>query len=60
MKAGQKQLAIDNYEKSLKLNPANYNAEEKLKASEAAPARRPFPTEDRNVALASTTMIVKI
>ena len=39
MKAGQKQLAIDNYEKSLKLNPANDNAKEKLKVLEAAPAR---------------------
>jgi tetratricopeptide (TPR) repeat protein len=32
MKAGQKQLAIDNYKKSLELNPANDNAKEQLKA----------------------------
>jgi len=38
MKAGQKQLAIDNYKKSLELNPANDNAKEKLKALETAPA----------------------
>jgi tetratricopeptide (TPR) repeat protein len=36
MKAGQKQLAIDNYKKSLELNAANDNAKEKLKALEAA------------------------
>ena len=39
MKAGQKQLAIDNYKKSLELNPGNDNAKEKLKELEAAPAR---------------------
>jgi dienelactone hydrolase len=39
MKAGQKQLAIDNYKKSLELNPANDNAKEKLKVLETAPAR---------------------
>jgi tetratricopeptide (TPR) repeat protein len=38
MKAGQKQLAIDNYKKSLELDPENDNAEEKLKELEAAPA----------------------
>jgi len=38
MKAGQKQLAIDNYKKSLELNPANDNAKEKLKVLETAPA----------------------
>ena len=38
-KAGQKQLAIDNYKKSLELNPANDNAKEKLKVLDAAPAR---------------------
>lgn len=39
MKAGQKQLAIDNYKKSLELNPANDDAKEKLKVLETAPAR---------------------
>ena len=39
MKAGQKQLAIDNYKKSLELNPANDDAKEKLKTLEVAPAR---------------------
>jgi dienelactone hydrolase/predicted negative regulator of RcsB-dependent stress response len=39
MKAGQKQLAIDNYKKSLELNPANDNAKEKLEVLETAPAR---------------------
>jgi tetratricopeptide (TPR) repeat protein len=39
MKAGQKQLAIDNYKKSLELNPANDGAKEKLKVLETAPAR---------------------
>jgi tetratricopeptide (TPR) repeat protein len=39
MKAGQKQLAIDNYEKSLKLNPENDNAKEKLKVLQTEPAR---------------------
>jgi tetratricopeptide (TPR) repeat protein len=39
MKAGQKQLAIDNYKKSLELNPENDNAKEKLKALDTAPAR---------------------
>jgi tetratricopeptide (TPR) repeat protein len=38
MKAGQKQLAIDNYKKSLELNPENDNAKEKLKTLETAPA----------------------
>jgi dienelactone hydrolase len=37
MKAGQKQLAIDNYKKSLELDPDNDNAKEKLKALETAP-----------------------
>jgi tetratricopeptide (TPR) repeat protein len=39
MKAGQKQLAIDNYKKSLELNPANDDAKEKLKVLETPPAR---------------------
>jgi len=39
MKAGQKQLAIDNYKKSLELNPENDNAKEKLKALQTAPVR---------------------
>jgi tetratricopeptide (TPR) repeat protein len=39
MKAGQKQLAIDNYKKSLELNPTNEGAKEKLKVLETAPAR---------------------
>ncbi len=39
MKAGQKQLAIDNYKKSLELNPANDGAKEKLKVLDTAPAR---------------------
>jgi dienelactone hydrolase len=39
MKAGQKQLAIDNYKKSLELDPGNDNATEKLKALDAAPDR---------------------
>jgi tetratricopeptide (TPR) repeat protein len=39
MNAGQKQLAIDNYKKSLELNPANDNAKEKLKVLETEPAR---------------------
>jgi dienelactone hydrolase/predicted negative regulator of RcsB-dependent stress response len=39
MKAGQKQLAIDNYKKSLELNPANDDAKEKLKVLDMAPAR---------------------
>jgi dienelactone hydrolase/predicted negative regulator of RcsB-dependent stress response len=39
MKAGQKQLAIDNYKKSLELNPANDNAKEQLKVLETPPAR---------------------
>jgi tetratricopeptide (TPR) repeat protein len=39
MKAGQKQLAIDNYKKSLELNPDNDNAKEKLKVLDTAPAR---------------------
>jgi tetratricopeptide (TPR) repeat protein len=39
MRAGQKQLAIDNYKKSLDLNPANDNATEKLKVLDTAPAR---------------------
>jgi dienelactone hydrolase/predicted negative regulator of RcsB-dependent stress response len=38
IKAGQKQLAIDNYKKSLELNPANDDAKEKLKVLETAPA----------------------
>ncbi|MGB6386996.1 MAG: CocE/NonD family hydrolase [Terriglobales bacterium] len=36
-KAGQKQLAIDSYKKSLELNPANDDAKEKLKMLETAP-----------------------
>jgi len=39
MRAGQKQLAIDNYKKSLELNPADDNAKEKLKVLDTAPAR---------------------
>jgi tetratricopeptide (TPR) repeat protein len=39
MRAGQKQLAIDNYKKSLELNPANDNAKEKLKVLDTAPTR---------------------
>lgn len=39
MKAGQKQFAIDNYKKSLELNPANGNAKEKLEVLKKAPAR---------------------
>jgi dienelactone hydrolase/predicted negative regulator of RcsB-dependent stress response len=39
MKAGQKQLAIDNYKKSLELNSANDDAKEKLKVLETEPAR---------------------
>jgi tetratricopeptide (TPR) repeat protein len=38
MKAGQKQLAIDNYKKSLELNPANGDAKQKLQVLETAPA----------------------
>jgi dienelactone hydrolase/predicted negative regulator of RcsB-dependent stress response len=38
MKAGQKQLAIDNYKKSLELNPTNDDAKQKLKVLEAAPS----------------------
>jgi tetratricopeptide (TPR) repeat protein len=34
VKAGQKQLAIDNYKKALELNPANDDAKEKLKVLE--------------------------
>jgi tetratricopeptide (TPR) repeat protein len=37
MKSGQKQLAIDNYKKSLELDPDNDNAKEKLKTLEAPP-----------------------
>ena len=37
MKSGQKQLAIDNYKKSLALDPDNDNAKEKLKTLEAPP-----------------------
>lgn len=37
MKAGQKQLAIDSYKKSLELNPSNDNAKEKLKMLETTP-----------------------
>jgi tetratricopeptide (TPR) repeat protein len=39
MKAGQKQLAIENYKKSLELNPANDDAKDKLKVLETAPVR---------------------
>jgi len=39
MKAEQKQLAIDNYKKSLELNPANDNAKEKLTVLEPATVR---------------------
>jgi tetratricopeptide (TPR) repeat protein len=39
MRAGQNQLAVDNYKKSLELNPANDNAKEKLKVLNAARAR---------------------
>jgi tetratricopeptide (TPR) repeat protein len=38
MKDGQKQLAIDNYKKSLELDPDNDNAKEKLKELGAPPA----------------------
>jgi len=34
MKAGQKQLAIENYKKSLEKDPSNANAVEKLKELE--------------------------
>ena len=37
MRAGQKQLAIDSYKKSLELNPANDNAKEKLKVLKTTP-----------------------
>jgi len=40
MKAGQKQLAIDNYKKSLELNPVNDDAKEKLKVLETEPAAK--------------------
>jgi tetratricopeptide (TPR) repeat protein len=43
MKAGQKQLAIDNYKKSLELNPANDNAKEQLKVLNSVPPRSPDP-----------------
>ena len=39
MKAGQKQLAIDNYKRSLELNPTNEDAKKKLKVLENAPVR---------------------
>ena len=39
MKDGQKQLAIENYKKSLELNPANDDAKDKLKVLETAPVR---------------------
>jgi cytochrome c-type biogenesis protein CcmH/NrfG len=39
MNAGEKQLAIDNYKKSLELNPENDNAKEKLKVLQTPPAR---------------------
>jgi len=39
-KAGQKQLAIDSYKKSLELNPSNNNAKDKLKALETPPAAK--------------------
>jgi tetratricopeptide (TPR) repeat protein len=37
MENGDKQLAIQNYKKSLELNPKNTGAVEKLKKLEAAP-----------------------
>ena len=37
MENGDKSLAIQNYKKSLKLNPKNMGAVEKLKKLEAAP-----------------------
>ncbi len=37
-KAGQKQLAIDNYKKSLELNPDNDNAKDQLKALDTPPS----------------------
>jgi hypothetical protein len=40
MNAGQKQSAIDNYKKSLELNPENDDAKEKLKMLETAPAAK--------------------
>ncbi len=38
MKSGQKQLAIDNYKKSLEKNPSNDNAKQKLKELGETPA----------------------
>ena len=40
MEAGQKQSAIDNYKKSLELNPANDDAKEKLKVLETPPSAK--------------------
>ena len=37
MKSGQRQLAIENYKKSLEKNPKNENAKEKLKELESEP-----------------------
>ena len=36
MKSGQKQLAIENYKKSLEKDPTNENAKQKLKELEAS------------------------
>jgi serine/threonine protein kinase len=49
MRAGQKQLAIDNYKKSLELNPANDDAKEKLKVLDMAAARWPFPNVETEI-----------
>ena len=38
MKSGQKQLAIDNYKKSLEKDPSNDNARQKLKELQGTPA----------------------
>ncbi len=38
MKSGQKQLAIDNYKKSLEKDPSNHNAQQKLKELQDKPA----------------------
>ncbi len=40
MKAGQKQLAIESYKKSLELNPGDDEAKEKLKELEGEPAAK--------------------
>jgi len=40
MRSGQRELAIDNYKKSLEKDPTNENAKDKLKELEAGAARR--------------------